>query len=65
MARVGPEAYAGALAQKHVKEMDFTGKPMKGLVYVAAEGVEDDHELASWIGKCLRFVDSLPPKKAK
>ncbi len=32
MARVGSAEYAGALAQRHVREMDFTGKPMKGYV---------------------------------
>ena len=34
MARVGPVAYAASLKQAHVREMDFTGKPMKGYVYV-------------------------------
>ena len=32
MARVGPDSDAKALKQKHVREMDFTGKPMKGYV---------------------------------
>lgn len=62
MARVGPAAYAAALARDHVREMDFTGKPMKGYVFVAAEGLEDDRQLAKWLHECLEFVSSLPPK---
>jgi TfoX/Sxy family transcriptional regulator of competence genes len=62
MARVGPDSYAKALAQKHVREMDFTGKPMKGYVYVAPEGFESDTALEGWIGRCAAFVHTLPPK---
>lgn len=34
MARVGPEQYDSALNHPHARAMDFTGKPMKGFVYV-------------------------------
>ena len=36
MARVGPEQYEQALKEPYAREMDFTGKPMKGFVYVGA-----------------------------
>ena len=62
MVRVGPEAYEDALAQPHANEMDFTGKPMKGFIYVTAEGIEDDDDLQSWVDRGLRFVTSLPSK---
>lgn len=65
MARVGPDEYAHALKRKHVREMDFTGKPMMGYVYVDAPALESDRELAGWVERCLRFVASLPPKTAK
>jgi len=32
MARVGTTEYADVLKRPHVREMDFTGKPMKGYV---------------------------------
>ena len=63
MARVGPDNYAPSLAKKHVREMDFTGRSMKGYVYVASEGLESDQELAYWIDLCAGFVLTLPPKK--
>ena len=65
MARVGPDNYEECLKMKHASEMDFTGKAMKGMVYVAPEGIESDDNLAKWIDICLSFVDTLPPKKPK
>lgn len=62
MARVGPESYADALAQPHAREMDFTGKPLKGFVYVDAAGLESDEDLTTWVRLSLAFVGSLPPK---
>lgn len=62
MARVGPDQYAKALKQPHAREMDFTGKPMKGFIYVDPDGYEADKDLKRWVHLCQRFVDSLPPK---
>ena len=62
MARVGPAEYAGALARRHVREMDFSGKPMKGYVYVDASGLEEEPDLKQWVDACLRHVNTLPPK---
>ncbi|TCV89616.1 TfoX/Sxy family protein [Sulfurirhabdus autotrophica] len=65
MARVGPEYYELALSRPYVREMDFTGKPMKGYVYVESSGYEEDSDLSEWVLKCLDFVHSLPSKKPK
>lgn len=62
MARVGPEAYAEALEQPHAREMDFTGRPLRGMVYVDPAGIETDEALVSWVERTLSFVQSLPPK---
>lgn len=62
MARVGPDEYAAALKKPHVREMDFTGKPMKGYVYVDPAGFESDADLGRWVALCIRFNKSLPPK---
>jgi TfoX/Sxy family transcriptional regulator of competence genes len=35
MVRVGKDAYAEALTRPHAREMDFTGRPMHGMVFVA------------------------------
>jgi len=65
MARVGPENYRQCLALPHVKEMDFTGKPLGGFVYVSPEAFAGDDELASWIERCESFIRTLPPKIPK
>lgn len=62
MVRVGPDRYEEALAQPHAREMDFTGRPMKGMVYVDAAGYERDEDLQAWVDRGLAFVTSLPPK---
>ncbi len=38
--RVGPELYESALAEPHTKPFDMTGRPMKGWVFVIAEGCD-------------------------
>jgi hypothetical protein len=65
MARVGPEYYQEALSRPHVREMDFTGKPMKGYVFVDPPGFELDADLADWVRRCHGFIQTLPAKKAK
>lgn len=62
MARVGPANYDICLRKKHAREMNFTGKPSKGMVYVQPEGIEEDAELASWLDVCMKFAGALPPK---
>jgi hypothetical protein len=62
MLRVGPDAYEGALARQHAREMDFTGRAMKGMIYVGAEGIESDQDLADWLELGVAFAGSLPPK---
>ncbi len=63
--RVGPEAYEDALTQKHAREMDLTGVPLKGLVFVAPEGIRTKTMLSRWIDRGMAFTATLPPKKKK
>ena len=65
MARVGPREYADALSQPHVLEMDFTGKSMKGYVFIEPDGFESDRALQCWIDLSHRFAASLPPKPVR
>jgi hypothetical protein len=52
MARVGPDQCEAALRRPHAHRMDFTGKPIKGLVYVTPERHEPDDDLAFWVRLC-------------
>ena len=62
MVRVGKEAYEDALAQPHAREMEFTGKPMKGYVYVNPDGLQTDTDLQSWIDRSLTFNATMEAK---
>ena len=59
MVRVGPQAHDAALAEPHVRPMDFTRRPMKGFVFVAPAGFEDDADLSRWVERGARFAASL------
>jgi TfoX/Sxy family transcriptional regulator of competence genes len=61
MLRLGADSANQALAQPHVRPMDFTGKPMKGMVYVEPEGLHGD-ALAHWLTQAAAFTRTLPPK---
>jgi hypothetical protein len=62
MARVGPTEYEAALSKPHVREMDFTGKPMRGYVFVDAGGIRTAKDLGAWTEQCVLFVGTLPRK---
>ena len=47
--RTGPEEYEEALSQPHARPMNFTGRPMRGFLYVAPEGYRSARNLKSWV----------------
>jgi hypothetical protein len=62
MVRVGPGGYEAALSRPHAKPMDFTGRPMKGFVYVEPAGFASAGDLKSWLAIAVDFVRTLPAK---
>ncbi len=62
MVRVGKEHYEQALKTEFTREMDFTGKPLRGMIFVDEEGVSEDSILHFWIEKGLAFTSTLPHK---
>ena len=62
MVRVGPEQYQEALAAPHARPMDFTGRPLQGMVYVAPPGLRTQPMLTRWVGRAMAFVESLPAR---
>ena len=65
MARIGPDAHEAALERPGARPMDFTGRPMKGIVFVGPEGYASDDDLRSWLEATLAFATTLPPKESK
>ncbi len=55
MCRIGEVQYKRALNSPHCTQMDFTGRPMRGYVFVSAKGLDRDEDLKYWIQLCLDF----------
>lgn len=62
MVRVGPETAERLLDEPQVRPMDFTGRPMKGYLYVSGSGLGAEKDLRRYIGLARDFVGTLPPK---
>ena len=63
MLRVGAERFDEALAQPFARPMDFTNRPMVGMVYVAPGGFESKDALSGWLGRALDFAGAMPAKE--
>lgn len=65
MCRIGPDAYEAALERTGCREMVFTGKPMKGYVFVNEEGMKGKKDFEYWIGLCVDFNKKAKASKKK
>ena len=65
MARVGEEVYTKELSKKECLPMDFTGRPMKGYLFITPEGFDMDDDLAYWIQHCINFNPLAKVSKKK
>ena len=65
MVRMDPDAADAALAEAGARPMDFTGKPMRGFLYVGPEGTRTTRSLQRWVDRGVALASSLPPKKPK
>lgn len=61
MVRVGPERYEEALRHPHARPMDFTGRPMKGYVFVGTPGTRTGRQVRAWVDRATTFVATLAP----
>ena len=62
MVRVGPDQYERLLAEPGARPMDFTGRPMKGMLYVEGAALTNARTLAKWVRRGAEYADSLPAK---
>lgn len=65
MARIDPEIYSEALTKKGCKEMNFTGRPMRGFVFVDPEGIDMEKDLEYWVELCLEYNPKAKSSKKK
>lgn len=65
MTRIDPEDEAKALKKKGAKPMDFTGRVMKGFLFVDDDAVDTDKELSYWIDLCMKYNPKAKSSKKK
>lgn len=65
MCRIDPAVYESALEKRGCRHMDFTGKPMKGYVFVSGDGLRGKKEMDHWVALCLDFNKRAKASKKK
>jgi len=63
--RVGSDQYRKALSSPHTRPMDFTGKPLRGYVYVRPAGYRTGRSLQKWVNQGIVFTSTLKRKAKK
>jgi hypothetical protein len=63
VARVGRDEMPAVLQRRHVRPMDFTGRPLAGFVYVAPEGVRRAADLRDWLDRGVGIAAAAGPKR--
>ena len=61
MARIGPEAEPAALKKPGCRPMDFTGRPLRGFVYVDSAKLRTARQLTYWLDLALAFNPVAKP----
>lgn len=65
MVRLDPERSEEALEKEGAAPMDFTGKVMKGFVFVDIDSVKTIKKLEYWISLALDYNKKAKPSKKK
>lgn len=59
MVRLGADEHEAALKRPHTRPMDFTGRPMKGFVFVSLDGLKTRRQVQAWVDRALAYRDGL------
>lgn len=65
MIRLDPEVYDAAMKNAECIPMDFTGKVMKGYVFVDIAALRSPKQLEYWIGLALEYNKKAKASKKK
>ncbi len=60
--RLSPDKAKDALNLPYARPFDITGRPMKGWVMTAANGLKSDDDFKKWLDQTRKFVETLPTK---
>lgn len=59
MVRLGTAGHEATMKHPHVRPMDFTGRPMRGFVFVGFEGVKTKRQVRAWVERALAYRATL------
>jgi TfoX/Sxy family transcriptional regulator of competence genes len=65
MVRVAEDQFDEVVRRPHVRPMDFTGRPMRGFVYVSPPGFRTAAALRAWLSRGERVASQKAPKPAR
>jgi len=65
MARIDPEVYEKSITRPGCRPMDFTGRPMKGWIYLEPEAIDMDKDLNEWVQLALDYNPKAKSSKKK
>lgn len=65
MVRIGEEAYENEIEKEVCLPMDFTGRPMRGYIYITEDGFDSEDDLEYWIDLALAFNPLARSSKKK
>jgi len=65
MARIDPDIYDDAITKEGCRPMDFTGRPMKGWIFLEPEGIDLDDDLSYWVELALEYNPKAKSSKKK
>lgn len=65
MVRVAPADRAAALGRPHARPMDFTGRPLRGFLYVEQDGFRSEAELDGWVALAVAAARAAAADKTK
>ena len=57
MVRIADDEFDAVMRNRYVRPMDFTGKPLKGFVYVSAPGFRTRAALRGWLSRGERVAE--------
>ena len=65
MVRIADDEFDAVMRTPRVRPMDFTGRPLKGFVYVSPQAFRTPRALRGWLARGERFVQQTPARPAK
>lgn len=65
MAKIGEIAYDKEIQKNNCLPMDFTGRPMRGYIFITPDGFDSDTDLSYYLDLCLAFNPMAKSSKSK